>query len=252
MGLKISIISVCFNSSKTILDTIRSVNSQSYPNIEHVFIDGLSSDNTLEIIRSNSKKKNVIISEKDSGLYDAINKGILNATGDVIGLLHSDDILYSSEIISDLIAKIYDENLDGVYGDLQYVDKKNTNKIIRLWKSCEFNPNLLGKGWMPAHPTLILKKEVYSKHGVFNKSFKIAADYDFMLRILKDKTLNFGYLPRVIIKMRVGGASNRSIKNIIKKSKEDYRAIRSNNIGGVITLILKNTSKIKQFLIKKS
>ena len=194
----------------------------------------------------------MIISEKDSGLYDAINKGILNATGDVIGLLHSDDILYSSEIISDLIAKIYDENLDGVYGDLQYVDKKNTNKIIRLWKSCEFNPNLLGKGWMPAHPTLILKKEVYSKHGVFNKSFKIAADYDFMLRILKDKTLNFGYLPRVIIKMRVGGASNRSIKNIIKKSKEDYRAIRSNNIGGVITLILKNTSKIKQFLIKKS
>lgn len=252
MDLKISIISVCYNSSKTILDTIRSVNSQSYPNIEHVFIDGLSSDNTLEIIRSNSKKKNVIISEKDSGLYDAINKGILNATGDVIGLLHSDDILYSSEIISDLIAKIYDENLDGVYGDLQYVDKKNTNKIIRLWKSCEFNPNLLGKGWMPAHPTLILKKEVYSKHGVFNKSFKIAADYDFMLRILKDKTLNFGYLPRVIIKMRVGGASNRSIKNIIKKSKEDYRAIRSNNIGGVITLILKNTSKIKQFLIKKS
>ena len=247
MDLKISIISVCYNSSKTILDTIRSVNSQSYPNIEHVFIDGLSSDNTLEIIRSNSKKKNVIISEKDSGLYDAINKGILNATGDVIGLLHSDDILYSSEIISDLIAKIYDENLDGVYGDLQYVDKKNTNKIIRLWKSCEFNPNLLGKGWMPAHPTLILKKEVYSKHGVFNKSFKIAADYDFMLRILKDKTLNFGYLPRVIIKMRVGGASNRSIKNIIKKSKEDYRAIRSNNIGGVITLLLKNTSKIKQF-----
>ena len=251
MDLKISIISVCYNSSKTILDTIRSVNSQSYPNIEHVFIDGLSSDNTLEIIRSNSKKKNVIISEKDSGLYDAINKGILNATGDVIGLLHSDDILSSPEIISDLIAKIYDENLDGIYGDLQYVDKKNTNKIIRFWKSCEFNPNLLGKGWMPAHPTLILKKEVYNKHGVFNKSFKIAADYDFMLRILKDSNLKFGYLPKVVTKMRVGGASNRSIKNIIKKSKEDYRAIRSNNIGGIITLLLKNTSKIKQFLNKK-
>jgi len=252
MDLKISIISVCYNSSKTILDTIKSVNSQSYPNIEHVFIDGLSSDNTLEIIRSNSKKKNIIISEKDSGLYDAINKGILNATGDVIGILHSDDILYSSKIVSDLIAKIYNENLDGVYGDLQYVDKKNTNKIIRLWKSCEFNPNLLGKGWMPAHPTLILKKEVYIKHGVFNKSFKIAADYDFMLRILKNSDLKFGYLSKVVTKMRVGGASNRSIKNIIKKSKEDYRAIRSNNIGGIITLLLKNASKINQFLIKKS
>ena len=247
MDLKISIISVCYNSSKTILDTIRSVNSQSYPNIEHVFIDGLSSDNTLEIIRSNSKRKNVIISEKDSGLYDAINKGILNATGDVIGLLHSDDILSSSEIISDLIAKTLDENLDGVYGDLQYVDKKNTNKIIRLWKSCEFNSNLLGKGWMLAHPTLILKKEVYSKHGVFNKSFKIAADYDFMLRVLKDSNLKFGYLSKVVTKMRVGGVSNRGMKNIIIKSKEDYRAIRSNNIGGILTLLLKNISKIKQF-----
>ena len=247
MDLKISIISVCYNSSKTILDTIRSVNIQSYPNIEHVFIDGLSSDNTLEIIRSNSKRKNVIISEKDSGLYDAINKGILNATGDVIGLLHSDDILSSSEIISDLIAKTLDENLDGVYGDLQYVDKKNTNKAIRYWNSCEFNPNLLGKGWMPAHPTLILKREVYEKHGLFDLSYKISADYDFMLRVFKDSELKFGYLPKVITKMRVGGASNRSLKNIIKKSKEDYRAIKSNNIGDFLTLIRKNTSKLKQF-----
>ena len=248
MDLKISIISVCYNSSKTILDTIRSVNSQSYPNIEHVFIDGLSSDNTLEIIRSNSKRKNVIISEGDSGLYDAINKGILNATGDVIGLLHSDDLLASSNVISKLVTKIQNENLDGVYGDLQYVDKINTNKIIRFWRSCKFNPNLLRKGWMPAHPTLILKKEVYLEHGVFDKSYKISADYDFMLRIFKNSNLKFGYLPIVVTKMRVGGASNRSVKNIIKKSKEDYRAILSNNIGGFVTLLLKNTSKIKQFL----
>ena len=248
MDLKISIISVCYNSSKTILDTIKSVNSQSYPNIEHVFIDGLSLDNTLEIIRSNSKKKKVIISEQDNGLYDAINKGILNATGDVIGLLHSDDLLASSNVISKLVTKIQNENLDGVYGDLQYVDKINTNKIIRFWRSCKFNPNLLGKGWMPAHPTLILKKEVYLEHGVFDKSYKISADYDFMLRLFKNSNLKFGYLPIVVTKMRVGGASNRSVKNIIKKSKEDYRAILSNNIGGFVTLLLKNTSKIKQFL----
>lgn len=248
--LKISIITVCYNSSKTILDTITSVNNQYYKNIEHVFIDGLSSDNTLELIKLNSKKKKVIISEQDNGLYDAINKGVSIASGDVIGLLHSDDLLSSPDIISDLIEKIQSENLDGVYGDLKYVDKKNTNKIIRLWKSCEFNPKLLGKGWMPAHPTLILKKEVYLKHGVFNKSFKIAADYDFMMRIFKDSSLKFGYLPKVVTKMRVGGASNRSVKNIIKKTKEDYSAIRSNNIGGIITLLLKNISKIKQFLIK--
>lgn len=245
--MKISIITVCYNSSKTILDTVNSVNIQTYPNIEHVFIDGLSTDNTKEIIRLNSKKTNLIISEEDSGLYDAINKGVLNANGDIIALLHSDDILSSSEIISDLMEKIQNENLDGVYGDLLYVDKINTDKIIRFWKSCEFNPNLLRKGWMPAHPTLILKKEVYLKHGVFDKSFKIAADYDFMLRIFKDSNLKFGYLPKVVNKMRVGGASNRYLKNIIKKSKEDYRAIRSNNIGGFLTLVLKNTSKIKQF-----
>jgi glycosyltransferase involved in cell wall biosynthesis len=248
--LKISIVTVCYNSSKTILDTINSVNSQVYPDIEHIFVDGLSSDNTVEIIKLYSQTKNIVISEKDNGLYDAINKGISNATGDFIGFLHSDDI-FSSGIISDLAEKIQNESLDGVYGDLQYVDKINTNKIIRFWKSCEFNPNLLKKGWMPAHPTLILKREVYSKHGVFNKSFKIASDYDFMLRIFKDPNLKFGYLPKVVTKMRVGGASNRSLKNIIKKSKEDYRAIRSNNIGGVITLLLKNTSKIKQLLIKK-
>jgi glycosyltransferase involved in cell wall biosynthesis len=247
--MKVSIITVSHNSSNTILDTIKSVNLQSYKNIEHVFIDGLSSDNTLELIKLNSKRINIIISEEDSGIYDAINKGVLNATGDFIGLLHSDDILSSSEIISDLIEKIQNENLDGVYGDLQYVDKKNSNKIIRFWKSCGFKPNLLRKGWMPAHPTLILKKEVYQKHGVFNKSFKIAADYDFMLRIFKDYNLKFGYLPKVVTKMRVGGASNRSLKNIIKKTKEDYRAICSNKIGGFITLILKNISKIKQFFI---
>jgi glycosyltransferase involved in cell wall biosynthesis len=248
--LLVSIITVCYNSSKTILDTIKSVNYQSYKNIEHVFIDGFSSDNTLELIKLNSKKRNLIISEEDSGLYDAINKGILNSTGDIIGILHSDDLFSSSEIISDLIEKIQDENLDGVHGDLYYVDKKNTKKIIRFWKSCEFKSRLLRKGWMPAHPTLFLKKEVYLKHGVFDKSFKIAADYDFMLRIYKDYDLKFGYLPKVVTKMRVGGVSNRGITNIIKKTKEDYRALRSNNVGGIFSVVLKNTTKIKQFFIK--
>ena len=138
------------------------------------------------------------------------------------------------------------ENLDGVYGDLQYVDKSNTKKIIRSWKSCDFKPRLLKQGWMPPHPTLFLKKEVYEKHGLFDLSYRISADYDFLLRIFKDPELKFGYLPKVITKMRVGGASNKSLKNIIKKSKEDYRAIRINNIGNFLTLARKNFSKIKQ------
>jgi glycosyltransferase involved in cell wall biosynthesis len=247
--LTVSIITVCYNSSKTILDTINSVNSQSYPEIEHIFVDGLSSDNTVEIINLNSQTKNVVISEKDNGLYDAINKGISIATGDVIGFLHSDDLLASSSIILDLMTEMKSKKLDGIYGDLEYVDKYDTNKIIRYWKSCEFRSVILKQGWMPAHPTLFLKKQVYDKHGVFNTSYKIAADYDFMLRILKDNNLNYGYLPKVITKMRVGGASNRSLKNIIQKTREDYRAITSNNIGGWLSILLKNLSKIKQFRI---
>lgn len=244
----ISIITVSFNSSKTIIDTIRSVNLQTYPKIEHIFIDGLSSDKTVEIIRRNSKRKNLVISEKDKGLYDAINKGIKNANGDIIGILHSDDFFHFPETISLIARKIQNENLDGVYGDLKYVSEKNTNKTIRYWKSCKFNSKLLKKGWMPAHPTFFLKKEVYKKHGLYNLNYTISADYDFILRIFKDKNLKFGYLNKVVINMRVGGVSNKSLKNIIIKIREDYRAIQNNKIGGLATVVLKNTSKIIQFL----
>ena len=248
MGLKFSIITVCYNSSKTIIDTIKSVNNQTYKNIEHIFIDGLSSDNTLEIIKRNSKRDNLIISEKDNGLYDAINKGIKNASGDVVGILHSDDLFPSTDIILDLATIFQEENLDVIYGDLQYVNKKNSNKIVRFWKSCKFSPKLLRKGWMPPHPTLFLKTNIYEKHGFFDLTYKISADYDFMLRVFKDSEIKFGYLPKVITKMRTGGASNRSLKNIFIKSKEDYRAIKSNNIGNFITLLKKNISKLKQFI----
>jgi glycosyltransferase len=247
MFLKVSIITVCYNSSKTIVDTIRSVNTQTYPNIEHIFVDGLSSDNTVELIRLNSNRNNLIISEKDGGLYDAINKGISNAGGDVIGILHSDDFFNSSDIILDLVTKIQKENIDVIYGDLIYVNETNIKKTVRYWKSCEFTPRLIRKGWMPAHPTLFLKKEVFKKYGLFDLSFKISADYDFMLRILNDKSLKFGYLPRVITNMRIGGVSNKNLKNIAIKMIEDYKAIRKNKSGNIITLILKNTSKIKQF-----
>ena len=172
------------------------------------------------------------------------------ATGDVIGFVHSDDLLASKTVISEIVATLKNEKLDGVYGDLEYVRKEDTSKVVRFWKSRSFNSKLLSMGWMPAHPTLFLKKEVYEKHGFFNLSYKISADYDFMLRILKDDSLKFGYLPKVITKMRIGGASNGSIKNIINKTKEDYRAIRSNHIGGWFSILIKNTSKIKQFVLK--
>ena len=254
--LKISIITATYNSLETLPTTLKSIVEQNYENIECVVIDGKSTDGTLKIIYKyqidNPDISFKIISEKDSGIYDALNKGIFNATGDIIGFLHSDDMLASSNILTKIAEEFIKTDVNGVYGDLQYVNRDNTNNVIRYWKSKKFHPKLIKQGWMPAHPTLFLKREVYKSQGYFDLSYKIAADYDLMLRILKDQTLKFSYLPTVITKMRLGGASNKSIKNIIKKTMEDYHAIRSNNIGGVITLLLKNISKIKQFLIKKT
>lgn len=247
--MKVSLITATYNSEISIKTCLDSIVSQDYSDLEYLFIDGGSSDNTLSIIKKYRQNNPFIkmVSEKDYGIYDALNKGISAASGDIIGFVHSDDFLASSDIINDIVSMIKTESLDGVYGNLQYVDKINTKKIIRNWKSCHFKTGLLKNGWMPPHPTLFLKREVYQKYGLFDVSYRISADYDFMLRIFKDSELKFGYLPKVITKMRVGGASNRSIKNIIEKSKEDYRAIKSNNIGDFLTLIRKNTSKLKQF-----
>ncbi len=246
--MNVTIITASFNSALSIKTCLDSVVHQNYNDIEYLIIDGKSSDATLKIIKVYQQKFPFIklISKKDSGIYDALNKGVQLASGDIIGFVHSDDFLEFNDIIYHIVSMTKSENLDGVYGDLQYVDKSNTKKIIRSWKSCDFKPRLLKQGWMPPHPTLFLKKEVYQKHGLFDLSYRISADYDFLLRIFKDPELKFGYLPKVITKMRVGGASNKSLKNIIKKSKEDYRAIRINNIGNFLTLARKNFSKIKQ------
>lgn len=247
--MKLTIITATFNSAHGINKCMDSILHQDYENIEYIIIDGESKDLTLEIISEKQKTHPSIklISESDQGIYDALNKGLSAASGDIIGFVHSDDFLESNNIIGDIVSMIKSENLDGVYGDLQYVDKNNTKIVIRNWKSSEFNKSLLKRGWMPPHPTLYLKKEVYENHGLFDLSYKISADYDFMLRVFNDSELKFGYLPKVITRMRVGGASNRSLKNIIRKTKEDYRAIKRNKIGNFTTLITKNTSKLKQF-----
>ena len=247
--MKVSIITATYNSSHVIKVCLDSILSQDYKNIECLVIDGKSTDKTIEIVLKKKLKHSSIniVSEPDKGIYDALNKGTQIAKGDIIGFVHSDDFLASPQIISEIVEKIIKENLDGVYGDLYYVNKNNTNKIIRKWKSCEFIYDSLKKGWMPAHPTFFLKKSVYEKHGLFNLNYSISADYDFMTRVLSDKSLKFGYLPKVITKMRVGGESNRSLKNIFLKINEDYMIIKRNNIGNFLTLIRKNTSKFKQF-----
>ncbi len=248
--MKFSIITATYNSQNTIADAINSVASQSYKNIEHIIIDGASTDNTISIINEVKGNVSKIISEVDEGIYDALNKGIKNSTGDVIVFLHADDIFAENTIIEKAAKLFSEKQTDCIYGDLQYVAKEDTNKIIRYWKSGEYAFSKLKKGWMPPHPTFFVKKEIYEKLGMFDTNFRIAADYDIILRFLGKNKISTAYLPTVMMKMRVGGESNKSIKNILKKMKEDVKALKKNNLGGWQTVLMKNITKIPQLFRK--
>jgi len=248
--MKISIITIAYNSGHSISDAINSVLSQTYPDIEYIIVDGKSKDNTVEIVQSYGNRISKFVSEPDKGIYDALNKGIRMATGDVIGFMHSDDLFASNDIIAKVAEIFKSKDVDSIYGDLQYVYKNDTNKVLRYWKSGKFSIRRLKMGWMPPHPTFYVKKKVYDNYGLFNTDFRIAADYDTMLRFLGKHRITTYYLPEVMVKMRVGGASNRSLKNIIKKSKEDMKAIQDNNFGSIFTLVFKNLRKVTQFIKK--
>ena len=240
-----------YQSERFLQKAIDSVVAQDYKNIEHIIIDGGSTDSTCDIIEKNKKNISKYVSEKDKGIYDAFNKGVNAATGDIIAFLNSDDFYVSSDVITKIVNIFVEQDADAVYSDLEYVSQNNVNKTIRTWKSGEWSPEFLSKGWMPPHPTFFLKRKIYIKHQIedkvfFNISYKIAADYDFMIRVLKDKNLKVVYLPVCTVKMRSGGASNRSLKNIIQKLREDYAVIRRNKIGNIFTLLNKNFSKISQ------
>lgn len=246
--MKVSIITATFNSSKTIKDTIISLESQTYNNIEYIIVDGSSKDNTLQIINEHSSRVATVICEPDKGIYDALNKGIAAATGDVIGFLHSDDVLAYPDAITDIVSKFSEGNFDAVYADLDYVSQGNINHIVRKWKSGHYDVSKLKYGWMPPHPSFYMKRSCYINWGVFDLSYKISADYDSLLRYLWVHKAKAAYLPKVLTKMRVGGISNRSLKNIIQKSKEDITVIKRNGLHWPITLLFKNLSKLPQFI----
>jgi glycosyltransferase len=248
--LKISIITVVFNNAKTILDSIKSLQFQSYELIEHIIVDGQSSDGTLEIIKKNINKNTVLISEPDNGLYYALNKGLEAATGDVIGILHSDDFFADKDVLLNVAKHFLEGNADILYGNIKYVDYKNTAKVVRHWKSNKFLKKNLYFGWMPPHPSVFIKRKLIKECGNYNTQYKISSDYDFMIRILLIKGTSVLHMPKTLVLMRVGGESNRNLKNIIKKSIEDYKIIKKNKIGGVVTLLTKNLSKINQFFLK--
>ncbi len=247
--MKISVITATFNSEKTVYSALQSVDNQKYTDVEHIIIDGKSSDKTLDIV-AEFQRVSKIVSEKDSGIYYALNKGIALATGDIIGFLHADDFFADDEVLSKIAEKFDNEQLDVLYADLQYVSAEDPTKLIRHWQAGEFSRKKLANGWMPPHPTFYVKKSIYERFGFFDTQFRIAADYDLMLRFLK-QNIKIGYLPEVTVKMRVGGISNRNLKTILQKSKEDLLAIRKNNIGNIFTLLKKNIRKLPQFFAKK-
>ncbi len=247
--MKVSIITASRNSEDFIKKTITSVNKQSYQEIEHVFIDSQSSDRTLEIIKDTSIRQNIIISEKDAGIYDALNKGVMNSSGDIIGFLHSDDFYSNKHSINDIVKKFQEnKSTEMVYGDLNYISRFDENKVIRKWKSGEFSINKMKLGWMPPHPALFVKRELFLNLGLFDLNFKIASDYESIVRFLYHHKRKIRYLPKSIINMRLGGASNSNLKNILTKMNEDLRVMKKYRLPYPITIIGKNLSKIKQFI----
>jgi glycosyltransferase involved in cell wall biosynthesis len=252
-NLKLSIITAIYNNANVIELAIKSVLSQTYPNIEHIIVDGASTDGTLAVLDQYHDRVSKVISEPDLGIYDALNKGIKASTGDVIGFLHSDDEFNSPTSVANLMNALSESGADGIYSDLQYVRRAGgDNHLIRMWKSRPFQPKLLSRGWMPAHPTLLLKREVYKKIGFYNLDYRIASDYDFILRVFKSPNYRFHYLPEVTVSMQIGGESNKSLSKIIQKSKEDYRILTKQGFSPAITLFAKNFSKLGQFFYKRS
>ena len=236
------------NSASTIRDTLKSIASQSYPNVEHIIIDGRSSDDTLKII-SEFDHVSTCISEKDQGIYFAMNKGIELAGGDVIGILNADDIYAHQHVLNEVMDLFEDPSNDAVYGDLDFVDANDTTYIKRSWRSGVYDKKSFYAGWMPPHPTFFVRADVYRKYGNFNTGFSSAADYELMLRFLLKNEIKPAYLQKVMVKMRVGGKSTGSLINRLIANREDCLAWRINGLKPhFFTLILKPLRKIKQFI----
>jgi glycosyltransferase involved in cell wall biosynthesis len=247
--MKISVITATYNSVATVRDTLTSICRQDHPDIEHIIIDGRSSDGTLGIV-AHFPHVAKIVSEKDKGIYDAMNKGIRLATGDVIGILNSDDIYIDGSVLSAVATAFADPAVMTVYADLQYVDADNPDHIKRTWITGPFRKNSFYYGWMPPHPTFFVRREVYERTGLFNTDLRSAADYELMLRILLKHGVPAYYIPRVIVKMRAGGVSNASLRNRLRANREDRLAWKLNGLRPYFfTLYLKPLRKITQFII---
>jgi len=246
--MKVTIVTTTYNSEKFLRDCIESVISQDYPDIEHIIVDAQSTDGTISIIKQYESKIARWITEKDNGIYDGINKGMAMATGDIIGILNSDDMLASKDVISNIVKCFEEHKVDSIYGDLVYVDQQNIRKVIRYWKGLPYKRYRFHYGWMPAHPTFYLRRDLIKELGNYETHYFTAADYEFMARYLYRHRISACYLPMLIVKMRVGGLSNRNIMSRLRANRRDYLAMKINNIPFPhIASILKPLIKLRQY-----
>ncbi len=245
--MKVSIITATYNCAAHIARCIESVNSQTYADIEHIVVDGKSSDETLTIIQSMPNRITHLVSEEDDGIYDALNKGIRLAGGELVAFLHADDVFAHADSVERMVEAIEQSGSSGAFGDLVFVDQQGN--VVRNWTSSPFSKSKLLRGWTPPHPALVLKRSVYLSKGLFDPTFRISGDYDFILRILKSNDLKISYIPGLVTRMQVGGVSTGGTHNMIRKSKEDIRALRNNDFPyPYAILIAKVVRKIPQLL----
>lgn len=249
--MRISVITATHNCASVVADCLASVTNQSYAEVEHLVIDGGSTDGTFDILLSHREEFSVLVSEPDRGIYDALNKGIALSTGEVVGFLHADDTYAHTDVLARIAALFADPSVSAVYGDLQYVSQDDPERVVRNWVSGHVSKRSLALGWMPPHPTLYVRREWYTRIGGFDLRYRIAADYDSVLRMFSQADFRAAYLPEVLVRMRLGGASNRSLAAMACKSREDWDVLRHNGFGqfqAFRALFSKNLSKLKQFL----
>lgn len=245
--MKISIITVVYNNAATIEDTILSVATQSHLNIEHIVVDGGSTDGTLSIIERHRDKLSIVVSEPDNGIYDAMNKGLQLASGEVIGLLNADDIYAGNDVLGQVAQAFSDISVDACYANLVYVDRNDLKRVVRYWQSCDFRDGLFEKGWMPAHPTFFVRRDIYERFGGFDLEFRLQADFELTMRLLAIHHIKSIYIPRIFVQMRTGGVGSRPV-NILKGNFEAWRACRKNGLKvSPFFMLTKIMSRIPQF-----
>ena len=247
--MKVSVVTAVYNRERTLGRALTSLNQQRYPDVEQVLVDGGSSDGSLEVAEQHpatGSHVRRVISEPDEGIYDAINKGIGLATGEVIGLLHSDDELAGPEALERVVEAMEDSTVDLVYGDLDFFAADDPSRVVRSWRSGSFHRPALRRGWMPPHPTVYVRRRVFERFGCYDTSYRIAGDYDFLLRVLLEPTVGVAYVPEVLYRLGIGGASTGSLSGILRKTREDLRAARSHGLSPLLTIASKNLRKLHQ------